>query len=161
MNNFNNGYGYSNGRFFNSPAYMPNYQQGYISQPRADQVQPNGLFFNNIRYVNPSEMASYVVLAGNTDVIINKQDGVFQIKSADMAGNSFTRTFKFDELNNFSNDKQSDDTKPEMDLTGYVKTDDLKDFIKVDALESFSKQINDKIDALQKKIKINEILEEK
>ena len=48
-----------------------------------------------------------------------------------------------------------------MDLTGYVKTDDLKDFIKVDALESFSKQINDKIDALQKKIKINEILEEK
>ena len=96
MNNYN---GYSNGRYFNAPAYnLPAYQQNFMQQPQTQQ--PNGIFFNNIRYVNPSEMSSYIVLAGNTDMIINKEDGIVQIKSADMAGNSFTRAFKFEEITN-------------------------------------------------------------
>lgn len=160
MNNFNNYNGYSNGRYFNAPSYnVPVYQQNFMQQQQ--QQQPNGLFFNNIRYVNPNEMASYVVLAGNTDIIINKQDGLFQIKSADMAGNSFTRTFKFEEMNNFNDDNKTELKSPEIDLSSYAKTDDLKDFIKVDALEQFSKQIQDKLDKLEKKIKISEILENK
>lgn len=153
MNNYNNGYGgYSNGRYFNTPAYtIPAYQQNYAQRP-IDQPQQNGLFFNNIRYVTPEDMEKYIVNLGNTDVLINKQDKIIKIKSADMAGNSFDRTFKYEELNIPSTVEQP---KQDLDLSGYVKTDDLKDFIKVDALTQFSKQIDDKIEVLKKELSEN------
>lgn len=153
MNNYS---GYSNGRYFNAPAYnMPSYQQqNYIQQSQ----QPNGLFFNNIRYVSPEDYDKYIVALGQTDMIINKDKGLVKIVSADMVGNSFARTFKYEEITNST----PESTKaPEIDLSGYVKIDDLKDFIKIDALESLSKQLNDKLDHLEKKIKISEIMEDK
>lgn len=158
-NNYNNGYGgYSNGRYFNTPAYtLPAFQQNY-AQRQIDQPQPNGIFFNNIRYVSPEDMEKYIVNLGQTDMLINMQDGIVKIVSADTTGNSFTRCFEFKEIDN---KKPQEQKQSEIDMTGYVKTDDLKDFIKVDALEAFAKQLDDKFDKLEKKIKISEILEDK
>ena len=160
MNNYNNYGGYSNGRYFNTPSYnVPAFQQNYIqTQNRVEQPHQNGIFFNNIRYVNPEDMEKYIVNLGQTDMIINMQDGIVKIVSADMVGNSFSRTFSFKEIDGKN---QKEEKAPEIDLTGYVKTEDLKDFIKVDALTQFSKQLDDRFDKLEKKIKINEILEEK
>ena len=161
--NYNNNFygGYSNGRYLSAPAYsMPSYQPNYMQQ--ANQEQANGIFFNHIRYVNQNEMASYVVLPNNTDMIIDRTNGIVQIKSADQMGNSFTRNFKFEEINEQNiNKAQEQEKKPDIDLSGYVKTEDLKDFIKVDALESFTKQINDKLTDLEKKIRVKEIMEGK
>ena len=155
-NGFNNYGGYSNGRYFTTPSYsMPMFQNRPIEQ---SQQQQNGIFFNNIRYVSPEDYDKYIVGLGQTDMIINKENGLVKIVSSDMVGNSFTRSFKFEELNS---NKPKEEQKPEIDLSGYVKKDDLNDFIKIDALTQFSKQIDDKLSKIEKKIKISEIMEEK
>jgi len=160
MNNYNNFGGYSNGRYFSTPAYnIPAYQQNYTNRPIIEQPpQQNGIFFNNIRYVNPDEMDKYIVNLGNTDMLINMQDGIVKIKSADMAGNSFTRSFEFKEIS-----QQNKENKEELklNLDNYVKKEDLIDFIKVDALTQFSKQLDEKFEKLEKKINLNNIIGEK
>lgn len=158
-NNYGSNYGgYSNGRYFNTPLYnVPSYQQNYNQRP-VEQPQQNGIFFNNIRYVTPEDMKKYIVGLGQTDMLINMQDGIVKIVSADMTGNSFTRQFSFKEIDDKAQEAQK---QPEINLDGYVKKEDLVDFIKVDALTQFSKQLDEKFDKLEKKIKINEILEEK
>ena len=160
--NYNNFGGYSNGRYFaNQPYAMPSYQPTYMPQTNQDQ---NGIMFNHIRYVNSNEMSSYVVLPNNTDMIIDKANNIVQIKSADQVGNSFTRNFKFEEITDLQ-PTNKEEKQPEIDLSGYVKTEDLKDFIKVDALDSFSKQLDEKFSKiekqLEKQIKINNILGDK
>jgi len=156
MNNYYNGYGgYSNGRFLTTQPYQP-YQQ---FMPRQEQVQqPNGIFFNNIRYISSEDMDKYIVNLGNTDMLINMEDKLVKIKSADMAGNSFERNFKFEEIKDVS---QVQNKKQGIDLDLYVKKEDLKDFIKADALTQFSAQLDEKFDKLEKKIKIHDILEDK
>lgn len=160
MNNFNNFGGYSNGRYFNTPTYnIPAYQQNFAQRQIIEQPpQQNGIFFNNIRYVSPEDMDKYIVGLGNTDMLINMQDGIVKIKSADMAGNSFTKTFEFKEVNT-----QNQEKKPEqqINLENYVKKEDLTDFIKVDALTQFSKQLDEKFEKLEKKINLNNIIGEK
>lgn len=160
--NYSNIYGnYPNSRYSNLPAWaMPNLTQPYM-QPTAQEIA-NGIFFNHIRYVNKNEMASYVVLPNNTDMIIDKENGVVQIKSADQMGNSFTRNFKFEEINEQPTDKSQTEQKlAESELKDYVKKEDLADFIKTDALEAVSKQLNEKLTDLEKKIKVKEIMEGK
>ena len=149
--NYNNYGGYSNGRYFTNTPYQ---QYPYI--PRQMEQQPqqqNGIFFNNIRYISPEDMDKYIVNLGNTDMLINMQDGLVKIKSADMAGNSFERNFKFEEIKG-----NAQTTQPVKEPEEYVKKDDIKDFIKTDDFNAFSDNLTSKIEALEKKIKIKEIM---
>lgn len=151
--------------------YYPNYGQNNYNynslgqrqpQMQANQVQNNTTQYEqpiqNIRFLTEDEIKAYIVMPGTKELLIDRVNGVAYIKSANTMGESFSRAFKFDELPN----GQAPQKKPEIDTSMFVRVDsladiiheELKGFVTIDAI----KDINSKIDKLQKQVRINDIL---
>ncbi len=137
--------------------YNPFYQQTYpqFQQP-IQQMEPP---IQSVKFVNESEAKAYIVMPNTKEMLIDKDNGIAYLKSADQMGQSRTKIFRFEEvIENNENTSNLGNKQPEIDMSGYVKQEDLADFIKSDAITSLSKDIYDRLNVLEKKIKINDIM---
>lgn len=94
--------------------YMNPYQQ---QQPRP--------FGNTINWVQGVEGAKAFQLGPNSNAMMldSENDGIFYIKTSDNVGMCNMRTFKFEEITNAQ-------TQPAVDLTAYVRKDELQELLK-------------------------------
>lgn len=82
--------GYNN---FGNPYY--NFAPtAYQPQPQPQRPQA----FNEVLYATADEARAYIIQPNQSVMLIDTQNGVFRIKSADNLGNSSTRTYKFAEI---------------------------------------------------------------
>lgn len=132
------------------------YQQGYPQYPQYSyQNQPmvqrqNDSAFNDVKFVTSDEAKAFIVMPNTKVMLMDRDKSVFYIKSADALGKSTLEGFRYSKL---------EDNEP----SEYVKLEDLKGFVKVDDLANFLTKedisgLIDKIDNLQKQVRINAIL---
>lgn len=150
-------------RYGYNPTYQPMYTQyqqmpmtQYMQQPIQQQMEPP---IQAVKFVNESEAKAYIVMPNTKEMLIDKDKGIAYLKSADQTGQSSTKIFKFEEvIDKDINTSNLGKIQPEIDMSGYVKREDLSDFIKTDAVTSLSKDIYDRLSMLEKKVKINDIV---
>lgn len=143
-------YGYNN--FGNS--YIPPIQrQMPMTQTPIMQTQQMQSPFQDVRFVNEKEADGYIVLAGQRVLLIDIENKKMWIKSADGMGYSTTETYRFEKIEN--NSEKTKET-PIIDTSNFLVKKDLENVATKDELGSL-KEI---IEQLEKRIKINQILNE-
>ena len=149
-NPYNNPYLYGYGAV---PSYQPTYQPQ--QQQVQQQVKPQQQI-NEVRFVTEDERKGYTVYPNTTSLLIDKKNGIAELKSANLMGESVSQVFKFSPL--------EDNKQPELDPVVYVKQDDIKGFVKEDAfntalngIRNDLKALTEQVDKLDKKIKLSEI----
>ena len=147
-----------NANYFNNNRYNPYYTpyvpyqqpamqqpvQQVAQQPVAQPMQYE-IPISNIRFLNEKEMAGYVIPIPNTkEMLIDKDSKVVCIKSTDQIGQSNTKYYRFEELVENKQEMQNKgNSEPKIDMSTYVKKDDLT---------SLSKEIEEKLKSLEGKI---------
>ena len=139
------------GSSYSSPQYNT-YGQNYglyqnpqmAQRPMPMQPQPQDVPFNDIKFVTADEAKAYIVMPNTKVMLMDRDNSVFYIKSADGLGKSMLEAFKYARLEDNANEPVSSDFDPK-ESKNFVTKDDLKG-------------IDEKLDQLQKQIKINEIL---
>lgn len=147
-------------------------QQQTTQQPtQPQQTQQQTQYdrpIQDVRFVESGKDAEdYILLPNMRVMLIDRNNSMFYIKSADSLGITTNEAYKFSKLNNKSSDNVSReiDTKDfvkTQDLKGYITREDLANFITKDDLKDFItkddlKTIDNKVDRLQKQI-INDML---
>ena len=135
MNNFRqNGFMPNNNQFYgmNYNSY-PHYQQSLAQQQMQIQAQRQTPFetpIQDLRFVTSEEAKAYIVMPNCNALLIDQPSKVAYLKSADAMGNSSIKFFKFEEIDKDGKalEKKEDVVdKPTINLTDYVKKDDLKE----------------------------------
>lgn len=175
--NYNNSYG--NGYYpymYGQYGYQqyPQYQgtQSRQSAQQSQQPQQFDLPILDIKFVTSEEAKSYIVFPNTNVLLIDRQNKIAYLKSADNLGQSSMREFKYDEeISQNINKEQLNQTpidtnifvkKEELgelltnaDINGIVRKDDLKNFITKEEYNNLITQIEN----LQRQLKINDMLE--
>lgn len=143
-------YGYNN----YGTSYIPPIQrQMPLTQTPIMQTQQMQSPFQDVRFVNEKEADGYIVLAGQRVLLIDIENKKMWIKSADGMGYSTTETYRFEKIEN--NSEKTKET-PIIDTSNFLVKKDLENVATKDELGSL-KEI---IEQLEKRIKINQILNE-
>ena len=146
--------------------YVPNYyqanyvgQQGAQGQPQGAQqppqvqARPYQAPIQAVKFLTADEMKAYIVMPGTSEMLIDQANKVVMIKSADLMGQSSSKTFNYDEAQPENATAEKNST-PQVDMSAFANKDDLKGFVTKDDL----KALVDRLDKMQKQIQINEIL---
>lgn len=143
---------YSNRMF--QPQIQPMYQQPYMQQP-VQQVQGEQPF-TEIRFLNKNEINGYVVIAGGKALLIDKENKYACIKSTDLSGNSKTEgEYSFLDISS-KIDTVAKENNKDIDFSMFMTKEDFSKQFNPETI----KNIEDKLNKLEKKIKINEIIAE-
>ena len=110
----------------------------------------------DVRFVSEKDAHDYILLPNTRVMLIDRDNSVFYIKSADSLGTQTMEAYKFSKFKeNATNSLSSLDTqdfvkKDDMKefLSGFITRDDIKNFITKDELKVF----DNKLDAFQKQI---------
>ena len=160
---FNNSYVPYNSNLnqFQNSTYIPRQQQ---------TQQYTDVPFLFVGYGTLDEAKPYIVPPTKAVMFIDKVKNEFYIKSCDNTGNPSLETFKFTRVTDNPSEEVSSqiDTKEfvtKQDLSLLPTKEDLKGFLTVENTKDFVtksdfKILTNKLDQLQKQIKINEILKE-
>ena len=140
------GYGY--------PQNYPNqnYMQRAYSQPQqmAQQVPPMEMPIQDIKFVNKTQAEAYIVYPNTRVVLIDKENGVAYIKTADSMGQSQTDYFKFEPINADGTPIKPNPPAPQVNFDDFIKKEQLND-LGFATLAQYN-DLAQKIDALQKQI---------
>ena len=183
--NYNNSYG--NGYYpymYGQYGYQqyPQYQ-GTQSRQSAQQSQQFDLPILDIKFVTSEEAKSYIVFPNTNVLLIDRQNKIAYLKSADNLGQSSMRGFRYEEevpenentqnknqeqlkesqqlnqapidTNIFVKKEELGELLTNADINGIVRKDDLKNFITKEEYQNLITQI----DNLQRQLKINDMLE--
>ena len=149
------------------------YTNPYLNQVQNTSVQPqiikpvggqqSGLPISEVRFVTESQADGYIPPIGATSMLIDVANSTFWLKSSDTLGMPSSEKYKFEKIVN--EPKKLEEAKKDICTDDFVKKDEVGLFVKKDELGSFVtkediKVLTDKIDKLQKQIKINQILSE-
>ena len=151
---------------FQTQLQQPNIQQSQ-QQPQTQQTQYDRPI-QDVRFVESGKDAEdYILLPNMRVMLIDRNNSIFYIKSADSLGVTTNEAYKFTKLidksvDNTSHEIDTKDFVKTQDLKGYITKDDLANFITKDDLKDFItkddlKTIDNKVDRLQKQI-INDML---
>lgn len=158
-----NGFGYiPNSQYY--PQYN-GYTNNYMQQPmQRPQMQSQDTPINEIKFVTADEAKAYIVMPNTNAMLIDRTNKIAYIKSADNLGQSRNVMYKFEEITG-EQVSQLGSKPQEIDTSLFIKKEELDSFVKKADLGSFITKediatLNEKIDKLQKQIKINEILGE-
>lgn len=168
-NNYNYSYGgYTAGNNRYYPQYTPQAQPQVQMQPQMQPMygqqnqvqQPIQQNFaetpiREIRYLNAAEIKPYIVDAGTKSMLIDRENKLVHIKYANSSGESTEKIYSYAEVEKQVEEKNT----PQIDLSGFVKKEDLTGFLKADDLKEFSAKLDEKLNNIEKKIKISEFLE--
>lgn len=154
---------------FNNNSYMNNqytpymgYTQPYmayqqqVQQPRQqmpmEQPQSQDVPFSEVRYGTLDEAKGYIVAPNRSVMFIDQDKFQFYIKRADGMGKPYLETYKYSSIDKSLNQTE---TKPTVQDFG-VKPEQLKEFLTRKDLDD----LYSKIEQLQKKINLNNLIEE-
>lgn len=125
--------------------YYPNYPQGYqgFTQSRPAQpqtqsqpqniIQPEEKPFNDVRFVTKEEAMGFIMFPNTKVMLIDRDNSVFYIKSADSIGKSTIEAYKFVR----AEDNPTEVASPQIDTKDFVKMADLKGFITREEMSNF------------------------
>lgn len=151
--------GYGRPPYYNtfSPMGYPQPQPTFVPQPQPQVQQPvyNESYIQGVQFVSEDEAKAYPVLPNQTVMLMNKDNQIFYIKSADSLGKSKIESFRFEAITEDTAPASTTAQQP-IDLEGYVKKDDIATF--GFATKDDIKALSDKLEKVQKQVKINEIL---
>lgn len=175
--NYNNSYG--NGYYpymYGQYGYQqyPQYQgtQSRQSVQQSQQPQQFDLPILDIKFVTSEEAKSYIVFPNTNVLLIDRQNKIAYLKSADNLGQSSMKGFRYEEevpeninkeqlnqtpidTNIFVKKEELGELLTKDDLNGIVRKDDLKNFITKEEYQNLITQIEN----LQRQLKINDMLE--
>ncbi len=145
---------------------VPTYgAQNYMAQPQpnAPQGQNQPLQqaqmeapIQDIRFVTKEEARAFIVAPNSSALLIDKQSGLAQMKTADPMGQSASKFFRFEEVNEDGTPfkKQEQPTQP--DFKDFVKLQDINKlgFATVDEVQKLSKSLDELKRSLQQRQKV-------
>lgn len=134
----------------NYPQYYPQYPQ--YQQPTYPQ-QPIEQKFQDIKFLNAEQIKAYIVLPNTKEMLIDRENSMAYIVSADNMGNSTIKKYSFVDLN----EPKIEEKQPEIDLTQYVKLSDLDKFVQKGDLQTLLpmdsiKSLENKLQALESRL---------
>jgi hypothetical protein len=134
----------------NYPQYYPQYPQ--YQQPTYPQ-QPIEQKFQDIKFLNAEQIKAYIVLPNTKEMLIDRENSMAYIVSADNMGNSTIKKYSFVDLN----EPKVEEKQPEIDLTQYVKLSDLDKFVQKGDLQTLLpmdsiKSLENKLQALESRL---------
>lgn len=124
--------------------YQPNYQQpnymqrGYAPQPsQMPQIQqqtfapiqpppPTETPIQDIKFVNRAQAEAYIVFPNAKVMLIDTENGMAYIKTADNMGQTKTDYFRFEPINADGSPIKSQEPTPQVDFSEFVKVDEFK-----------------------------------
>lgn len=132
-----------NGYFGNySPYYQPSYMSYQQPQMQTQQVQSQGVPFNDVRYGTIDEAKAHIVMPGGSVMFIDRNLGEFYVKSANQMGEPSLEEFSFT--------KKTIEKKEIVEKEEFVKFDDIKDFVTKKDFNGF----NEKFEKLESLVKL-------
>lgn len=139
---FNNPY--MNNRNYPQYPQYPQYQQPTYPQQPIEQK------FQDIKFLNAEQIKAYIVLPNTKEMLIDRENSMAYIVSADNMGNSTIKKYSFVDLN----EPKVEEKQPEIDLTQYVKLSDLDKFVQKGDLQTLLPM--DSIKSLENKLQVLE-----
>lgn len=137
------------------PMFSPQMQMQMQQPIQQNFAEPP---IQEIRYLNADEIRSYIVMAGCKSMLIDKENKLVHIKSADMNGQSSVKIFSYDEYKgNLDNDKNNNQSQINLDIL--AKKEDLGNFVSAEEFKQFSSKLQETLSNIEKKIKITELLQ--
>ena len=147
-------------------AYPQNYgnynypQRGYAPQPQQmvqPQTQPQTQIptayetpIQDIRFVTNKEAEAYIIYPNSRVLLLDTENGVAHLKTADAMGKSTTQYFKFTPISADGTPIKPPSAQPSIDLSDYIKRTDLEQLGLVTA-DQF-KAMEQRLEALQRQI---------
>ena len=154
MYNYTNPYGYNYG--------MNNQNYNIPNQYYGNMMPANDAGIQGVRFATRDEAKAYRLEPNQRVMLMDKDNSIFYIKSADGLGQSTLETYEFKKLNPESV-SISQPQQPNIDIENLVKKDDLNNLVTLDKLGEELKVIridlSQKIDELKKSINIKKYLE--
>ena len=145
---YNNPYGRSYQQYY--PQYtqyqQPNYQPMMQQQIQEPQIQ-------GIKFLNAEQIKAYIVMPNNKEVLVDNENGLAYVVSADNMGISTTKKFSFKDLS----EPKIEEKQSEIDLKDYVKVSDLDKFVQKTDLQTLLpidsiKSLENKLQALESRL---------
>lgn len=164
MNNYFNGYN-------NYPQYPQGYQttmqrQGQMFNNQMPQPMPMPMQnqqtqnqfeipLREVKFVTSEEAKAYIVFPNTASLLIDKQQGLAYLKSADNMGQSFMEAFSFKKYEQGQETALQDTKKEEpIDLSSFIKKTDLdtEELVRKGDLDKIMEKSNTKYEELNKKV---------
>lgn len=156
FNNYNN---YGQNPFLNRPYTPPTYQSMPFNQPMVQQLQqnmppanPSDMPITTIKYVDEKQIDGYIADPNTKVMLIDRNNKICGFKWCDSMGNCGGSKYRFEEFTETPYEVKN----PHLDTSNFLTKQDVGDYVKKDEL----KTIFDKLSAIEKRIKINELLAE-
>lgn len=122
------------------PTYQqPNYmQRGYAPQPSQMPQNQQQAFapmqtpppmetpIQDIKFVNRAQAEAYIVFPNTKVMLIDNENGMAYIKTADGMGQTQTDYFRFDKVNADGSPVKPQEPIPQVDFKEFVKIDEFK-----------------------------------
>ena len=150
------------------PIYQPNQFQGSQGQINSSQGQyaqqnTNDMPIQGVKFVTGDEAKGFMVLPNTRVMLMDRNNSIFYIKSANSLGESNLEAFEFKKIDTSKPSTVEIAKKENIDLEQFVKKDQLGNLVTTDKLEGEIKTVKDelskKIDELKKSINIKKYLE--
>ena len=155
-NNYSNPYGYGS---YQNPGYNQ-YSQPYfnnMNMPTSSDAPMQG-----VKFVTQDEAKAFMVMPNQRVMLMDKNNSLFYIKSADSLGQSSLEAYEFKKINldEAQNPKKEE---PKLDIENLVKRNELDNLVKKDEFSEELKVVKidlaQKIEELKKSINIKKYLE--
>lgn len=164
-----------NQNYMNNMQYTPNYmgytqpymayqQQQYQPRQQMPMQQPQqqsrqDVPFSEVRYGTLDQAKGFIVMPSTAVMFIDQDKSEFYINRADAMGKPYLETYKYYSMSNLPQEQKTNDSDGKFDgkpaqSEQYLTRKDLVGLVTLKDLED----INTKIDQLQKKIKINDMM---
>ena len=126
--------------------------QQMVRQPQM-QPQPQVQYetpIQDIRFVTSEEAKAYIVMPNTKALLIDRQNGIAHLKSADNMGQSVSQFFRFEAVNADGTPLKPQEPMPQVDFSDFIKKSDISQlgFVTVEQYNTLSA----KLDQLQKQI---------
>lgn len=147
--------------YWNKPYYGPT---GYNQLSQVPQVQPDSfdIPIQGFKFLTAKEIDGRIVLPGMTEVLVDRENKIIHIKSADQIGQSSDRKYHYEELIDKKENEASEPTlEAKINTDDFAKKEDLQGFTKSADFDELSKTLTSKIEALEKKLKVKDIMGDK
>lgn len=149
--------------YLSNSQQMQNRQQFQMNQVNQSptQSEPINRPFTDVRIGTLDEAKAHIVGVNNAIMFIDKQNSQFYIKRADSMGNPYLEVYKYSLVTDNAPENKISQIDPNLfvkkeDLSGFITKDDIKNFITREDLLN----IDSKLEEIQKKIKLNNIIKE-
>lgn len=140
------------------------YQQQYQPRQQMPMQQPQqqsrqDVPFSEVRYGTLDQAKGFIVMPNTAVMFIDQDKSEFYINRADSMGKPYLETYKYYSMSNLPQEQKTSDGDGKFDgkpaqSEQYLTRKDLVGLVTLKDLED----INTKIDQLQKKIKINDMM---